>query len=81
VDDVDLIIAVVEDASEDILQQHEAKKEMMYERIEAEMKGIQQAIYSSRAVSTAPLSSEGAELGDEPTQLQRIADATEARLR
>jgi hypothetical protein len=69
VDDVDLIIAVVEDASEGILQRHEAKQEMMYDRIEAELKGVQQAIYSSRAVSTASSSSEGVELGDEPTQL------------
>jgi hypothetical protein len=47
VDDVDLIIAVVEDASEDILQRHEAKQETLYERIEKELKDIQQAIYSS----------------------------------
>jgi len=32
-------------------------------------------------VSIAPLPSEGAELGDEPVQLRRIEDATEARLR
>jgi hypothetical protein len=31
-------------------------------------------------VSTAPLSSEGIELGDEPAQVRRLADATEARL-
>jgi hypothetical protein len=80
VDDVDLIIAVVEDASEDILQRHEVKQETLYERIEKELKDIQQAIYSSRAVPTAPSSSEIAELGDEPTQLRRLADATEARL-
>jgi hypothetical protein len=33
-DDVDLIIAAVEDASEDILKRHEEKQEMMYDRIE-----------------------------------------------
>jgi hypothetical protein len=38
------------------------KQETMYERIEAELKGVQQALYSSRAVSTAPPSSEGTEL-------------------
>jgi hypothetical protein len=32
-------------------------------------------------VSTAPLPSEEPELGDEPTQLHRLADATEAHLR
>jgi hypothetical protein len=80
VDDVDLIITVVEDASEDILQRHEVKQETLYERIEKELKDIQQAIYSSHAVPTVPSSSEIAELGDEPTQLQRLVDATEARL-
>jgi hypothetical protein len=39
VDDVDLIIAVMEDASEDILQRHGAKQETLYERIEKELKG------------------------------------------
>jgi predicted nucleic acid-binding Zn-ribbon protein len=53
----------------------------MYDRIEAELKEVQQALYSSRIVSTALLASEAVELGDEPTQLRRIADAIEARLR
>jgi hypothetical protein len=53
----------------------------MYDRIEAELKGVQQALYSSHTVSTAPLSSGGIEVGDEPAQLRRIADATEAHLR
>jgi hypothetical protein len=57
VDDLDLIIAVVEEASEDILQRHEAKQETLYEIIAKEIKDIQQAIYSSRAVPTAPSSS------------------------
>jgi hypothetical protein len=47
VDDVDLIITAIEDASEDILQRHEAKKETLYDRIEKELKDIQQAIHSS----------------------------------
>jgi hypothetical protein len=67
VDDVDLIIAVVEDASEDILQRHEVKQEKLYERIEKELKDIQQAIHSSHTIPTAPSSAEIAELGDEPT--------------
>jgi len=66
VDDIDLIIIVVSDTSEDILQRNEEKQETMYDRIKAELKGVQQALYSSRAVSTAPPSSEGIELGDEP---------------
>jgi hypothetical protein len=69
VDEIDLIIADVVDTSEDILQQNEAKKETMYDRIKAEMKGVQQALYSSCAVSIVPSSLEGEKLGDEPTQL------------
>jgi hypothetical protein len=37
VDDFDFIIAVVADASQDILQKHEAKQEEMYDRIEVEL--------------------------------------------
>jgi hypothetical protein len=81
VDDIDLIIIVVSDTSEDILQRNEEKQETMYERIEAELRGVQQALHSSHAVSTAPPPSEETELGDEPAQLRRIADATEAHLR
>jgi hypothetical protein len=81
VDDIDLIITAIADASEDILHRNEAKHETMYDKIEVEMKGVQQALYSSRVVSTASFSSEDIELGDEPTQLRRIEDATEARLR
>jgi hypothetical protein len=78
VDNVDLIIIVVEDASKDILNRHEAKQETMYERIEKELKNIQQAIHSSCTVPTAPPSSKIAKLGDEPTQLRRLVDETEA---
>jgi hypothetical protein len=81
VDDFDFIIAAVADASQDILQKHEAKQEEMYDRIEVELRGVQQALQSSRAVSTAPPPSEAPELGDEPAQLRRLADATEAHLR
>jgi hypothetical protein len=50
----------------------------MYDRIEAELKEVQQALYSSRVVSTVPLSSEGTELGDEPSQPCRIEDENES---
>jgi hypothetical protein len=80
VDDIELIITVVEDASEDIFQKHGANQELMYDIIEKELRDIQQAIHSSRAVPTAPSSAENTELGDEPTQLQRLVDATETRL-
>jgi hypothetical protein len=53
----------------------------MYDRIEADLKGVQQAPYSSHTVSIVASSSEVLELGDEATQLQRIVDATEAHLR
>jgi hypothetical protein len=58
VDDIQLIITTVEYASEDILQRHEAKQETMYDKIEKELKDIQQAIQSSRTVSTVPSSTE-----------------------
>jgi hypothetical protein len=38
----------------------------MYERIEEDMKGAQEALHSNRSVSTVPLSSEGTNLGDKP---------------
>jgi hypothetical protein len=79
--DIDLIIIVVAETSEDILECNEAKHETMYDRIEVELKGVQQALYSSRAVSTTPLSYEGIDVGDESAQLRRLVDATEAHLR
>ena len=79
-DDIDLIITVVSDTSEDIFQQNEAKQETMYDRIEKELKGVQQALYSSHVVSTASLSSGGTKVGDEPTQLWRLSDVTKAHL-
>jgi hypothetical protein len=39
--DFDFIIAVISDTSEDILQRNEAKQETMYEKIEAELRGVQ----------------------------------------
>jgi hypothetical protein len=50
---------------------HEAKHETMFDRIEVELKGVQQALYSSCAVPTTPLSAGDIEVGDEPTQLPR----------
>jgi hypothetical protein len=66
VDDIDLIIVILSNTSEDILQHNKEKQETMYDRIEAEMKGVQQALYLSHAVSTVPPSSEVIELEDEP---------------
>jgi hypothetical protein len=53
----------------------------MYDKIEAELKGVQQALYSSHTMSTAPSSSsEGIEVGDDPSKLCILAYATEAHL-
>jgi hypothetical protein len=52
----------------------------MYDRIETELRGVQQALHSSRAMSTVPPSSKEQELGDEPSQLRRLADATKVHL-
>ena len=66
VDDFNFIISVVGDASEEIFQRNEEKQESMYDRIEAELRGVQQALYLSCAVSSTPLPSEEPKLGDEP---------------
>jgi hypothetical protein len=58
-DDIDLIIAAVSNTSEDILQRNKAKQETMFDKIEAEVKGSQQALYLSCVVSIVPLSSGG----------------------
>jgi hypothetical protein len=42
--DIHIIIIVVKDASDYILQRHEAQQETMYDMIEKELKDIQQAI-------------------------------------
>jgi hypothetical protein len=76
----DFIIASLNDASLEIVEKKEAKQEEMYDRIEVKLRGVQQDLQSSRAVSTAPLPSGEPELGDELAQLHRIADAVEAHL-
>jgi hypothetical protein len=52
----------------------------MYNRIEVELRGVQQALQASCTVSTAFRSSEEPELGDDPTQLRRLVDATEVHI-
>jgi hypothetical protein len=52
----------------------------MYNRIEIELQGVQQAIQSSHAVSIAPLPLGTPKVGDEPAQIHQIADTVEARL-
>jgi hypothetical protein len=80
-DDFDFIVATLNDASLEIEEKQEAKQEEVFSWIKDELQGVQQALQSSRAVSTAPLTVGTPELGDEPAQLHRIADTVEARLR
>jgi hypothetical protein len=54
-DDFDFLIAALQDASLEIAEKQEAKKEEMYDRIETELQGVQQALQSSHAVSTTSL--------------------------
>jgi hypothetical protein len=44
-DDISLVRGAMEDASEDILQRYGVKQEELYERVEKELKEIQQAIH------------------------------------
>jgi hypothetical protein len=81
VDDFDFIIATLNDASLEIVEKQEAKKEEMYDRTEVELRGVQQTLQSSRPVSTTPLPSGEPKLGDEPAQLCQLFDAIESRLR
>jgi hypothetical protein len=69
----------MEDASEDLLQRYGMKQEELYVRVEKELKEIQRSIQLSRVVPIVPSSSKTVELGDEPTQLQKLANATEAQ--
>jgi hypothetical protein len=53
----------------------------MFDRIEAELKGVQKSLYSSRAVPTTSLLAGDIEVGYEPSHLRRLVDSTEAFLR
>jgi hypothetical protein len=79
--DFDFIIAALNDASLEIVEKQEAKQEEMYDRIEVKLQGVQQALQSSRPVSTAPLPSGEPKLGDEPAELCQLVNAIESRLR
>jgi hypothetical protein len=68
-DEFEFIIASISNTSQDLFQKTEAKQVAMYDRIEEELRGVQQALHYNHIL-----------LGDEPTQLRRIADATKAHL-
>jgi hypothetical protein len=80
-DDFEFIVVALNDASLEIVEKQEAKKEEVFTQIKDKLQGVQQALHSSRVVSTAPLSIGTSELGDEPSQLHRIADTVKAHLR
>jgi polyhydroxyalkanoate synthesis regulator phasin len=71
----------MEDASKDMLQRYKDKQVELYERIERELKEVQQDVCLVCAVPTTPSSSQTLDLGDELAQLRRLVDATEARSR
>jgi hypothetical protein len=80
-DDFSFLLTTMNEAIEEITEKQEAKQETMYNRIEIELQGVQQALQSSRAVSTAPLPEGTTEEGDEPVQLRKIVATVEVRLR
>jgi hypothetical protein len=79
-DDFDFIVAAVNDASKEIIENQEAKQEQMYSQIEIALQGVQQALQSSREIFTAPLPEGTTEVGDESVQLRKIVDTVEVRL-
>ena len=80
-DDFSFLLATMNESIKEITENQEANKEAMYNRIESELQGVQQELWSSYAVSTAPLLEGTTEEGDEPFQLYNIADTVEVHLR
>jgi DNA-directed RNA polymerase specialized sigma subunit len=78
---LNFIVTALNDASLEIAEKQEAKQEEVFSRIKAELQEVQQALQSSRTVSTVPLTAGTPEKGDEPAQLHQIADMVEAHLR
>jgi hypothetical protein len=76
-DDFDFLIAALNDASLEIVEKQELKQEEMYDRIDTELREVQQDLQSRHAVSNAPGETE---LGDEPAQLHCLDDTVEAHL-
>jgi hypothetical protein len=77
-DDFEFLIAVLQDASLEIAEKQEEKQEELYDRIETDLPGVQQALHSSCVVYTTLREPE---LVDEPSQLHLLVDTVEARLR
>jgi hypothetical protein len=79
-DDFDFLIAALNDVSLELAKKQEAKQEDIFNQIKGELHEVQQALQSSRAVSTVPLISGTSRTGDEPTHLHQIANQVKARL-
>jgi hypothetical protein len=79
-DDFDFIVAALNNASLEIVEKQEAKKEEVFSRIKDKLQGVKQEVQSSHTVSTMPLSTGTSELGDEPAQLHHIVDTVESLL-
>jgi hypothetical protein len=80
-DDFDFLIAALNDASLEITEKQEVKKEEVFNQIKGELQEVQQTLQSSQVVSTAPLTIGTVGTGDEPTHLHQIIDKVEACLR
>jgi hypothetical protein len=72
-DDFSFLIASMNEAIEEITEKQGAKQETLYNRIEIELQGVQQALQSSCISSTVILPEGTTEEGDEPVQLRKIA--------
>jgi hypothetical protein len=80
-DDFNFLLVTLNEAIEEITEKQEAKQQTMYDIIEVELQGVQQALQYNRAVSTAPMPEGTPEAGDESVQIHRIANLVEVRLR
>jgi hypothetical protein len=79
-DDFIFLLVTLNEAIEEIKEKKEAKKQTMYEKIEVELQGVQQALQSNRAVSTAPMPEGTPKERDELDQLRKIVDLVEIHL-
>jgi hypothetical protein len=79
-DDFSFLITAMNETIEEITEKKEAKKEIMYNRIEIELQGVQQDLQSSHAVSSASLPEGTTKEGNEPVQLHKIDEIVEVRL-
>jgi hypothetical protein len=80
-DDFDFIVVALNNASQQIAEKQEAKKEEVFSWIKDELQGVQQELQSNYLVSTVSLSTGTIELGDELAQLHRSADTVKGFLR